>query len=202
VSESLDTGAGIAAAGLRAGADLARLALWPARLATRAPVIGPPVRRLRRDLARDGMLSRARARARVEHAVGVLLAAPEVERAIDRVLAGTLTDAVARSLARNRVPERVAAEILATVDVEELIGSVLEHELTGRVVDRTLASSEMDRIVEYVATSPHILEAVSRHTQTLAEELATDVRRRSQVADDLAERAVRGWLRRPRQQPS
>jgi hypothetical protein len=202
VSDALDTGAGIAATGLRTGADLARLALWPARLATRAPVVGPPMRRLHHDLARDGALWRARARARIEDAVGELLAAPELERAIDRALAGTLTDAVARSIARNRVPERVAAEILARVDVEELVGSVLEHEMTRRVVDRTLASPEMDRIVRYVATSPHIVEAVSRHTQTLAEEMATDVRRRSQAADELAERAVRGWLRRPRQQPS
>ena len=202
MSDALDTSAGIAAAGLHAGADLARLALWPARLATRAPVIGAPMRRIHRDLAQDGLLTRARARAKLDQAVGELLAAPEVERAIDRVLAGTLTDAVARSLARNRVPERVAAEILASIDVEELIGRVLEHEMTGRVVDRTLSSPEMDRIVRYVATSPHIVEAVSRHTQTLAEELATDVRRRSQAADDLAERAVRGWLRRPRQQPS
>lgn len=202
MSDALDTGAGIAAAGLRTGADLARVAVWPVRLAARAPVIGPPVRRVHRDLARDGILVRARARARIEEAVGGLLAAPEVARAIDRVLAGTLTDAVARSLARNRVPERVAAEIVAGLDIEELIGRVLEHEMTGRVVDRTLASPEMDRIVRYVATSPHIVEAVSRHTQTLAEEMATDVRRRSQAADDLAERAVRGWLRRPRQQPS
>jgi hypothetical protein len=202
VSDALDTGAGIAALGLRTGADLARLALRPAQLAMRAPVVGPPMRRLHHDLTRDGALVRARARARIEDAVGELRAAPELERAIDRALAGTLTDAVARSIARNRVPERVAAEILARVDVEELVGSMLEHEMTRRVVDRTLASPEMDRIVRYVATSPHIVEAVSRHTQTLAEEMATDVRRRSQAADDLAERAVRGWLRRPRQQPS
>jgi len=202
MSDALDTGAGLAATGLRAGADLARLAFWPVRVAARAPIIGAPVRRVGRDLTADGRRVRARARALLEEGIGEILAAPEVARAIDRALAGTLTDAVARSLARNRVPERVAAEILASVDVDELIGAVLDHEMTGRVVDRALASPEMDRIVRYIATSPHIVAAISRQTQTLAEEMATDVRRRSQLADDVAERAVRGWLRRPRQQPT
>jgi hypothetical protein len=36
----------------------------------------------------------------------------------------------------------------------------------------------------------------------MAEEMASDVRRRTQVVDDAAERAVRGWLRRPRPQPT
>jgi hypothetical protein len=202
VSAAVDTGVGLALAGARAGADLIRLAFLPVRIAARTPVVGPPIRRIGRDLARDGALARERARALIEERATELLAAPEMERAIDRAFAGTLTDAVARSLARNRVPERVATELLESLDVDALVGQVLEHEVTARVVERTLASPEMDRIVQYIATSPHIVAAVSRHTQTLAEEMASDVRRRSQTADDVAERAVRGWLRRPRQQPT
>ena len=202
MSAALDTSVGLAVAGARAGADLARLAFLPVRIAARTPVVGPPLRRMAHDLARDGVRARERAWALIEEQVGELLAAPEVERALDRALAGPLTDAVARSLARNRVPERVATEMLESLDVDALVGQVLEHEVTGRVVERALASPEMDRIVQYIATSPHIVEAVSRHTQTMAEEMASDVRRRTQIVDDVAERAVRGWLRRPRQQPT
>jgi hypothetical protein len=32
--------------------------------------------------------------------------------------------------------------------------------------------------------------------------MVTDVRQRAQRVDDLAERTVRGWLRRPRPQPT
>jgi hypothetical protein len=202
MSTAIDTGVGMAVAGARTGADLARLAFLPVRIAARMPVVGPPLRRIGSDLAQDGVLARERAVALIEERASALLSAPEVERAIDRALAGTLTDVVARSIARNRVPERVATELLESLDVDALVAQVLEHEVTMRVVERALASPEMDRIVEYIATSPHIVTAVSRHTQTMAEEMASDVRRRSQSADDIAERAVRGWLRRPRQQPT
>ena len=157
-----------------------------------------------------------------------MLAAPEVERAADRLLAGTLTDAVGRSLATHRVVERVAVQILATADLDRVIGAVLDHELTERAVDRALASPglerlvirvlesrlvddlteqvlrspEMGRIVEYIATNPQVLEAVTQQTQTLADEMVSDVRRRTHKVDDIAERTVRGWLRRPRPSPS
>lgn len=198
--DTVDAGLALAAAGVRAALATGRLALAPVRLAARAPVVGAPIQRRARDLADDGRRIREQVRARIEEATGVLLAAPEVERAIDRAFAGTLTDAIARSLAQHRVPERVAAEIIAVTDLDALIATVLEHPTTARMVDRTLASPEMDRIVEYIATSPHIVAAVSLHTHTLAEEMTADVRRRSQVVDDVAERAVRGWLRRPREQ--
>jgi hypothetical protein len=79
---------------------------------------------------------------------------------------------------------------------------VLDSRLVDGLTDRVLQSPEMDRVVEYIATSPQVMEAVSHHTQTLAEEMVADVRRRSQSIDDVAERTVRGWLRRPRPSPS
>src|SRR4051794_18736569 len=152
------------------------------------------------------------------------LAAPELERAIDRALAGPLTDAVARSISQHRVAERVTSQVLAELDLgqivdavledqrtelaldralaspgmERLIVRVLESRLVDDVTDRVIASPELQRVVEYVAASPEVLAAVSHHTETLAEEMVADVRRRSERVDDIAERAVRSWLRRPR----
>ena len=71
-------------------------------------------------------------------------------------------------------------------------------DLTERVLD----SPELQRVVERVASSPEVLEAMSHHTETLAGEMVTDVRRRSQRVDDVAERTVRSWLRRPRSSES
>jgi hypothetical protein len=223
-----DVALGLAAAGARAGVAAGRVVLLPTRLAMRAPLLGAPLRRVARDLAYEGSLARARVRVRVELAVGELLAAPELERAVDRLLAGTLTDAVGRSLAAHRVVERVAVQMLATADLDRVIGAVLDHELTEQAVDRALASPglerlvirvlesrlvddlteqvlaspEMERVVEHIAGSPQVVAAVTQHTQTLAEEVVDDVRRRTQTIDDVTERTVRGWLRRPRPSPS
>jgi hypothetical protein len=219
---------GLALASARTGAAAGRAALLPGRIVVRAPVLGPLSRRVRDDLAADGRRAEVWARARFERLAGAILAAPEVERAVDRLLAGQLTDAVARSLAEHRVAERVAAQIVATTDFDQVVASVLDNEVTERAVDRVLdspglerlvvrvldsrfvdgltervlQSPEMDRVVEYIATSPQVLEAISRHTETLAEEMVADVRRRSHTVDDFAERTVRGWLRRPRPSPS
>jgi hypothetical protein len=219
-----DVALGLAAGAARTGLGAGRVALLPARAAMRAPVLGAPLQRVAADLAHQGSLVRARGRMKLEMAAGELLAAPELERAVDRLLAGTLTDAVARSLAAHRVVERVVAEILATADLDRVIGAVLDNELTERAVDRALASPglerlvirvlesrlvdevteqflrspEMERVIEHIASSPQVLAAVTQHTQTLADEVVDDVRRRSQTVDDIAERTVRGWLRRPR----
>lgn len=202
MGQQTDVALGLAVGGARAGITAGRLAFLPLRVAARAPVVGGPLRRVGNDLAHQGELARARVRVRVEAAILELLSAPELERTADRVLAGTLTDTLGRSVAEHRVIERVAVQVIATTDVDRVIGAVLDHPMTERAVDRILASREMDRVVEFIASSPQVLEAVSAHTQTLAEEMVTSVRTRSQAVDDVAERTVRGWLRRPRPEPS
>jgi len=223
-ADSREVVLGIAFAGARASVAVARTALLPGRIALRMPVLGHVLRRAGDDLAADGRRAEAWARIGLERASQAILAAPEVERAVDRLLAGQLTDAVARSLAEHRVGERVAAQFVATMDVDSMVAAVLENELTERAMDRALESPalerlvvrvldsrlvdgltervlhspEMDRVVEYVATSPQVVDAISRHTQTLAEEMVADVRRRTHGVDDAAERIARGWLRRPR----
>jgi DNA-binding PucR family transcriptional regulator len=228
VADRGDLAFGLAHVGARSALLAARAALLPARVALGAPVIGGPLRRSVDDLAADGRRARMRVRAQAEQTVEAILSAPEVEQALDRLLAGPLTDAAARSLAEHRVVERVAVQILAAADLDRVIAAVLDHELTEQALDRALASPglerlvvqvlesrlvdgltdrvlqspEMDRVVEHIATSPQVVEAVTQHTQTLAEEMVADVRRRTHVVDDVAERTVRGWLRRPRPSPS
>jgi len=223
-AEPRDVALGLVSGGLRAGLAAGRVALLPARVAVRAPVVGGPLRRAARDLAHEGSLVRERARVRLEATADGLLASSELERTADRLLAGPLTDAVGRSLAAHRVVERVAVQMLASADLDRVIGAVLDHEMTERAVDRALASPglerlvirvlesrlvdelteqvlrspEMERVVEHIATSPQVVEAVTQHTQTLAEEMLADVRRRTHTVDDIAEQTVRGWLRRPR----
>jgi hypothetical protein len=171
-----------------------RIGTAPVRLAGRAPVVGPAVKWVGDDLAADGRAAR-------NWAV-LMLESPDIEWALDRVLAGPLTDAVARSLAANRVAERVAAQVLAQLDIERIVTAVLEDPRTEQVVERVLSSREMQLVIGHVASSPELLAAMSQHTETLAEEMVTDVRERAQRVDDLAERTVRGWLRRPRPRPA
>lgn len=208
---------GLVATGVRAGAAAGRIALFPVRLVSRAPVVDPVLRRAGEALSSDGREVRTGSRERLEAAAGELLAAPEVERTVDRALAGPLTDTFARSLAKHRVAERVAAEIAATPEFEQAVADALDHEATLRLVDRALASPglerlvvealesrltasvtdrvlhspEMQRVVEHVASSPEVRSAMQRQTTTLAEELVSGVRRRAVAVDRVAQQRIR-----------
>ena len=180
-----DVALGLVVAGARAG----HVALAPLRLAARAPVVGAPLRYAGDSLALDG----SAARVRIEAIVVEQLSRPEVEWTIDRIVAAVLDD---------ERTERVMERALASPGLERLIVRILESRLVDELTERVLASPELQRVVSHVASSPEVMDALSHQTETLADEVVTDVRQRAQRVDDLAERTVRGWLRRPRTQPT
>jgi hypothetical protein len=204
MSDSRDIALGLAVAGAEIGVSAGRAMVASARLVGRAPLVGGVARRVAGDLAHQGRLARDRLDARTDE----------------------LTEAVAHVLAERRVVELVATEVLAATDLDAVVEAVLEHERTqqalerallspglerllvqvleSRLVDelteRVLASPELERVMEYVAESPQVIDVVTRQTQSLAGDMADGVRARAQSIDDVAERTVRGWLRRPRPQ--
>jgi hypothetical protein len=219
-----DLVAGVAVSGLRTGGRVARILVVPVRAAARAPGIGPRLRRAATGLGADGHAARTRGREQLEGAVAALVAAPEVERTVDRALAGSLTEALGRSLAEHRVAERLAGELVATGAMEEALTSALEHEEAQRLLERALASpglerllaavlesrlvpeltdrllrsSEMQAVLEYIATSPEIRRALTEQSSSLADEMVGGLRSRTESLDDAAESTIRAWLRRPR----
>src|SRR5699024_8745149 len=101
----VNTRPNLADAALAVGVTAYEVARIPLCLAVRLSMV--------RRLAAEGALVRMRLRSKLEGQIDEVLCAPEVERAIDRVLAGRLPDAIARSLHDHQVLERVAAELAA-----------------------------------------------------------------------------------------
>ena len=222
-TKTQDVALGVIVAGTRVVATVERVALLPVRVVARIPVVGPALRRTGESLAAEGHEARAQARHRLETTAEGVLASPEVEHTVDAAMAGPLTDAVARSLAEHQVVERIAeqvlaeadlegavtkalghekterlvADVLASPDLERLLASAIESRLTVELTDRALESPEMQRAVDHVAASPAVRAALARQTTTLADEMVGSIRSRAERADDAAERAVRGLLRRP-----
>jgi hypothetical protein len=219
---------GVAAVGVRVGSASARVAVTPVGLAARTPVLGPALRGAAAQVAGGGRDARREASWRLDRAIDQLLAAPELATLVDRLAAGPLTDAVARALARNEVPRRFAAELVATVDVDAALTAILEHpqtrelvdaltrspafeqiltdavdsKLTVEVTDRLLQGPAMQHAIEHLAASPELRQVITEQSAGMAQQTMDGVRRRSVTLDDAAERTVRGWLRRPRPQVS
>jgi hypothetical protein len=179
----IDMALGFAAAGVRAGRLMVDISLLPARTAW------------------DAAWPRLQARG---------------EAAFNDALAGPLTEHVARSLGEHRVIERIADELIANGTVTALFDQalqaglaeqiadrllapdVLDSPLLLQITDRVMASEEMQRVIAHIASSPELRTAMAEQSSGLAEEMVAGVRQRTVSMDDVAERTVRGWLRRPR----
>ena len=183
----IETALGFAAVGVRAGRQMVGISVVPARLAW------------------DASWPRLQAAG---------------EAAFNDALAGPLTEHVARSLGEHRVIERIADELIANGTVTALFDQALQAGLAEQIADRLLApdvldspvlleitdrvmaSDEMQRVIAHIASSPELRAAIAEQTTGLADEMVAGVRQRTVSMDDVAERTVRGWLRRPRPQPT
>jgi uncharacterized RDD family membrane protein YckC len=123
----------------------------------------------------------------IEEAVDEVLSAPELARVLDRALAGSLPEEVARSLVRHRVLERIAAELAQSGELERLVVAALASPQTGELTDRVLASDEMQRALNHVASSPELRDAIQRQTTGLAEDVVGGVRASAVRFDDRVE---------------
>src|SRR3954451_8721725 len=145
--DAADLAGGLALTGLRLGGAAARIVLRPVRVAAHAPIVGPRLRRVASGLRAEGRAAEARARAQLEVAVAEVLAAPEVERTMDRMLAGPLTEALGRSLGEHRVVERLAGELGRSGALEDALTAALEHEDAQRLIESALASPGLERLL-------------------------------------------------------
>jgi uncharacterized RDD family membrane protein YckC len=127
----------------------------------------------------------------IEDAVDEVLSAPEIARVVDRALAGSLPEEMARSLVRHRVLERIAAELARSGELERLMTAALGSPQTLELTDSVLASDETQRALRHVASSPELRDAIARQTSGLAEEVVAGVRASAARLDDRAEQIVR-----------
>jgi uncharacterized RDD family membrane protein YckC len=217
---------GLAVTTGRIGTTTGRLALLPARVLARSPLVGP-LRGRAESLAETGRNAEVDARRRLESAAEGVLSAPEAEHVVDGVLAGALPEAVARSLIEHRVVERLVAEVLTSAELDGELVSAREAERTERLVAQALASPSLERVLTealesrltldltdrvvrspafkraltQVLGSPELREALKGQSMSFAGELVTGLNQRLRKLDDAVERGPRRWFRRaPRSQ--
>jgi hypothetical protein len=136
-----------------------------------------------------------------EQAIDRTLASGLARHAVSRALEGPLVDVVADDLIRYAVVERVVDRLLAEGTVEHAVDRFLDgpelDRVAAQVRTRLLASEELWLIVEEVARSAAVTEAIAQQGQGFADEVAGRMRTRSRNADEWLERAARRALRRP-----
>jgi hypothetical protein len=210
--------AGAAGLGGRASVNVVAIAVASIRPATRPAVAlmrlaGRSPVGVRARSAIDGALEtldasgradRQRARAAASRIVDAMLdrvavrlvTAGLIERVTAELIAADVPERVAEQIAESQVMEAIFEQLIASNTLDRLAETMLESRLYDDVVDRVLASEELWRIVDAVAKSPEVMSAITAGSAGLASEVADQVRRRTVVADDVAERIARRLLRR------
>ena len=85
---------------------------------------------------------------------------------------------------------------LESPTVERLIGTAIESRLVDEAVVRLLQSDDLWLLVEEIARSPAVTDAIARQSVGFADQVADGVRARSRTADAWVERRARRLLRR------
>ena len=89
--------------------------------------------------------------------------------------------------------------MLESEGVDRLVAQILDSPLVDATVARVLASDELWLVVDEIARSPSVTEAISHQGVGFADQIAGEVGQRSRGVDDRLERAARRLLhRRPR----
>lgn len=119
-----------------------------------------------------------------------------LSRASDLAERGTLA-AVDRVLA-SHLSEEIIDRVLDSTLAERALRHALAGPLMDEAVARLLESEDLWLLVDEVARSPAVTDAIGRQSLSFADQVAGAVRARSRGADDRLETAVRGIVRRRR----
>jgi hypothetical protein len=167
------------------------------RILDQAEVAGVPARIAQRLLA-DGV---------AEVIVARVLEGPELERIVALSLESAgLQDAIAVALegpGMERLVERALESPGAERLVSRIVDSTLAEETIVRIVDETVARlperEALWTLVDQVAGSPSVTEAIAQHGLGFADQVADEVRERTRHADARVEKLARRFRwRRPR----
>lgn len=120
-----------------------------------------------------------------------------VQRRVEDVVLAAVEDAIDRAIA-NGLVERIVDRLVAEGVVERAVDRVFdERRVIDEMVKRLLESDGLWVLVDEIAQSPAVTDAIGRQSIGFADQVAGQVRERSRRADARLERAARRALRRP-----
>jgi Trp operon repressor len=145
-----------------------------------------PQRMVERLLA-DGIAEQIAAR---------LLDGPELERLAAQTIADPATAQLVERAVGSPGTEDLLTRVLDSDGMERLVARVINSQLVEVAVAHLLAGEELWRVIDEIAQSPAVTEAISHQGAGFADQVAGEVGERSRHADAWLERTARRLLRR------
>jgi hypothetical protein len=184
-----------------AGEVVDRLADSPLfeRAVSRA-LAGPLVEAVSRDVVRYAVLDRVAETILEGDALESVLdrvdSAEVPRRVVDRMLVDGIVEQTTARMLEGPELERAVETALDSAAAERLVGRVIDSRLLDEAVRRLLESEELWLLVDEIARSPAVTEAITQQSMGFADQVAGGMRAGSRRADVWLERAARRALRR------
>jgi hypothetical protein len=109
------------------------------------------------------------------------------KEAVEKILDSTLVEDIL---------DRLVGRAVDSPEAEQLVGRVIDSRLVDEAVARLLESDGLWLLVERIAQSPAVTDAIGHQGIGFADQMAGVVRDRSRTADDRLERFIRRLARR------
>jgi ribosomal protein S28E/S33 len=172
----------------------AGLALLPARIT--AAAVGE-ARELERSARRDLSARADRAMmAAIDITLERLLADDVIDRALTRLEQSGAAQRIADRLFDDGIAEQIVERALAGPEAERILARALEGPLVEEAVSRLLENQAVWVLVDEIARSPAVTEAIAHQGYGFSEQVAERARERSRNADALLERVANRLIKR------
>jgi len=140
----------------------------------------------------------------VERLVERVLDGPELERIVERALESPGAERLVSGALATPGAERLLAVALESPGAERMIGRVVESRVVEEaslriaedVVSRLRASPALWTLIDEIAQSPAVLDAIAQQSAGFADQVGDELRERTRHADDRLERAAWRLFRR------
>jgi hypothetical protein len=129
-------------------------------------------------------------------AAAIVVRSPLVPRVADELLRSGVIDQIGRRLATGPELDRMLTGVLDSEALTRLIDRTLESSVVDASVARILASEELWIVVEEIAQSPAVTDAIAHQGVGFVDQVAGELGERSRSVDDRLERGARKFFRR------
>jgi hypothetical protein len=129
-----------------------------------------------------------------------LLTGDTVDRVLEQVETARLAQRVAERLLQDGIVEQLAQRAIAGPELERVIATALASRLPELVVTELIESEALWVLVDEIARSPSVTDAIAHQGTGFAEQVASVARDRSRYADAWVEQVAHRVRRRHRRQ--
>lgn len=129
-------------------------------------------------------------------AVDAVVGAPAVQETLERVVSGPAFASALRTILSPETVDMIADEVARSQMVQKITVAAMEAGEMAPIVDAFLEREELWILVQTIAESPAVIDAVRQQGFGFADQVGDEVRGRSRTADQVVARTARSFIGR------